>query len=367
MGPRGPPGRSGGRVDHACGKPPAGHGEFRLPRVWQALAKRGTRKLLPNAALARAQSISEPKLREQALSSAIDGLTEIDPARALEELHRLPSPKSRLVDRVYRARYEGDPRAAAEAYLSTDLLGQYYRVGRVNGILEGWMKTDPEAALEWHDANALHLRSGERREMLLSWIKSDATAALERVLDHHNLRQRSDLLQIAAGYLYFEESPESAMAVIEQELKPHERSQAIESIVYRSLGTSFNANEMLPLVNELPLPKFNGIAGRFANQWASIDGPAAMAWLESVPSSTALEAYPEAMLYWAQQDPKAAAAYLQEMEAGEVKVKTANKTLDRILMDFKEPEQRLEWLKGLDSETQAAVQSTIRRVEEDLK
>ena len=129
------------------------------------------------AALARAQNITDPNLRYQALRGVLSYMADQDPLGALKLASTLgPFPNNEPLNQViYRQWSETDPKAAAAQAALDPSDGWRSPVGQV---LRNWTGQDPLAAIAW-STSLPDIAAQERdvSQIIRQWSRNDPSAA----------------------------------------------------------------------------------------------------------------------------------------------------------------------------------------------
>src|SRR5204863_6502739 len=141
----------------------------------------------PDEALAYVESNAKGSERQQFYAAALRRIAENNPQKALELLNQIPSYERRYIrNEVITALAESDPKAAAEIALKTFSSDRYsYDEGRLGGVLQKWMRSDPDGAVSWLSSQPENIK---RRTSVLrgieqmGWEQPEAAARLVELL-----------------------------------------------------------------------------------------------------------------------------------------------------------------------------------------
>ena len=259
-----------------------------LDRVFMAWGKHDL-----EAALAHAQTIQGP-LRQPAASAALAVSEHLDPARreALAAAFSLQDTLPLMED------FEGDPVVAWRDALAIE--SAQARAQRLLQIGDAWVQQDPAAAL----AAALELPSsgmfgGVVPYLIERWAEQDADDALAWVLAQPESRARAEMLGALAGGIA-QRSPQEALALAET-LDGAARRQVAQAAL---------------------------------QAWAQTDAPAAMSALEELDDiGLSNDARFSILAQWSTSDPRAAFAWALTQRSSMDNMHLAVLPLQRIAMD----------------------------------
>ena len=295
----------------------------------------------PTAALQAVGSLTLTPERNLAQQAVVDGLAQQDPAAAAKLMEDLPPGATRnsLIASITKIWGDTDP-AAALAWLSANAKGSAF-TSSLPGILTNLSANDPNAAL----AYVSQLPQGPQREtdfgnVLGQFAKDDPASAVDWLNknlsgDEHDAALASVVGQLAktdpdtAATLYNQmaaggprdsitatvanslaaEDTQTALAWMQNlpaDTNDTVRGQVIQNIVktWKNVDPAAAANYVQNYASD---PNMAGAAGGVAYAYAQLDGPAALAWAQSLPSgATQDNAVRSTVTGMAQTDPAAA-------------------------------------------------------------
>jgi hypothetical protein len=163
-------------------------------------------------ALARAQALSDPNARYQALRGVLSYMADQDPLGALRlaaTLGNFPNNES-LSQVIYRQWSQIDPQAAAAAASMDQSAGQGWR-SPVSQVLRNWAGQDPLSALAWANSVAdAGTQARDIAQIIREWGRDDVAAAGAYV---NNLPAGSNRDAAAAALAYSLAGSDPAAAI----------------------------------------------------------------------------------------------------------------------------------------------------------
>jgi hypothetical protein len=264
-----------------------------LYRAMRALAEHD-----PDRALEIARAQDDPAVRKSAMEGVLAKLSESNPERAVQEMtSNGGSPRN-----AYANLANEDPSRAAS------LAKKLRDWNSLTQVLTGWADTDPAAALEWVRQHP----DSENVEALFRVVvprlaQTDPAQAMEHIAEISNQSLRTRML-VDAVPRWFMNDADSAVAFLDANLRGRQRISAIAGLVRtihekRPAYTPQELQQMRPLVDELPQPRYNDDAAHFAQAWAATDPKGAAEWSLAQPSATQHEATDSVISVWSQSDP----------------------------------------------------------------
>ncbi len=270
------------------------------------------------AALRSIQSLPAGTERNRAQQSVLNDLAHQDPATAAQFLATLPASSNRnnLITSTVKTWGETDP-AAALAWLSANAKGSVYN-NSISGLLINLSNTDPVAALtyvgslpqnpqrennyatvlgvyaqtdpvgamDWLNKNL----SGHEHDAALSGMvsqlaKTDPALAANYYDQMPPGGPRDSITVAIANSLATQDTP-AALAWVQnlpKDTADTVRSQSMKAVItsWKNLDPVAAANFMQNLAGD---PTMSGPAGGVAYAYAQNDGPAALAWAQSLPA-----------------------------------------------------------------------------------
>jgi hypothetical protein len=214
----------------------------------------------PRAAVAYAQSISEPTLREMAIAGAASGWTEIDLSGVRQWTASLPpgSLRRHAEDAIIRTLAETQPQQALGIVLSGESPGdagryvdeifadwaardsqealrgalglgaEVLRYAAVRATVVEWGRKDPQAAVQWAEEwarPAPFARGGIARLVVGAWIENDFDSACAWLAQQP--AEDAEYAVVEAALKLSEEEPEKSLMLAELVTSPKEQDKII--------------------------------------------------------------------------------------------------------------------------------------------
>jgi hypothetical protein len=275
-------------------------------------------------ALAAANQLADPRLRESVLGQLAQNLIGTNPPAALAALQSLPLNKAftSTVSQVFASWSQESPQAALAAALN--LAPNHGRNEAVQSAVQGWASVDPQAALAWADTLPNGVTHTQAVNAAIGALAlQDPQQAINYVANITNIPNRNATMIQVAGY-WAQNDPKAAADWIQQNASGLTLKQAMVllmdplSKVDPSLAADYLAKMPMPGIGSdltsLPL---------IAQNWAAVDPQADLVWLKSLGNSNLGTLYKpdiskaaiDALTTWADNDPDAAAAYVESLGA----------------------------------------------------
>ena len=193
-------------------------------------------------ALARAQAISDPNVRYQALRGVLSYMADSDPLGALQLANTLgtfPGNES-LSQMIYRQWSQIDPASAAvaAAQVAADDGSNGGWRSPVNQVLRNWASQDPLAAIAWTDSQAdPSAQAHDIGQIVRQWSRDDESAAANWVNDLGAGPVR-DAAAASLAYSLGGTDPSAAINWAESIADPTQRDNAIQRLSREIMATN---------------------------------------------------------------------------------------------------------------------------------
>jgi hypothetical protein len=278
--------------------------------TYDSILKRLTEKDFA-AAEKYALSIEEEGQRIHALSSIAGGLALKNPKKALAWANSVDQEngKEQLINTVLSVISQKDPKSAAD--MLHTLESPHLQRSLIRSISTNWIRQDPDAAMTW--INALPESNGKLEAFssamghLTNVNPSKVGTYLENLPASFPAEQISRLVSTWVGRDFH-----SAQQWITQQTDPRILSMSLTSLI--PAWADKNPREAADfLKNSSPKPSANTttLYREVAEEWASSDHKAALAWAEGIESSILKNSATNAIYYrWASADPEGAVQLL---------------------------------------------------------
>lgn len=265
----------------------------------------------------------------------------LDPVAALAKAESLTNPniKSFMFGTVAAVIAKSDPEAAKR--LALDMKKGNNRDQVLQKISSILSLSDPEAAIslmEEAGSNANYIYS----QIFSNWTRNNPSVAIAAAQNIKDSNRRYQALNGIASYLATEDPDAGWNFALE--LKGNQRqstlSQIISQIGYRDPTKALDLLDTLPKGQE-----HTQVMGRFASYWVQYDTDAAIAWMADLPNSEKYSALQQSIWSIAQADPEKAATLVSSMPTG-----SRNSNLYSNLVNQwaqSDPEAAQTWLESL--------------------
>lgn len=294
------------------------------------------------------ESSATPAQRHELLQHLMAAMALHDPLAAFElgqekNLFR----DSKGIHLLFLTWGERDPQGAAAAISKLTLSTR--RKDASIALAASWVRTDPQAALAWVGGiSPVSLQERCLGATLEQYAKIDPQAALGIAVNAPPLQSAALLSGVFTAWA--SKDPAAAVSAARELPAGRVRDQALAA-----LGTSLvrtdpaMAAELLSDIS--PGPQAHALASSMAAEWAEIDAPATLKWLETLPDSLREKALEASLVRLAGNAPELAAEFAERA--------TATPALaDQIgaiaaVMASKDPAAAMAWAARFESETTA--------------
>lgn len=228
-------------------------------------------------------------------------------------------------------------------------------------LISGWLDADPEAALDWAEAN---LKPAELNAVLSQGVysveRSNPKSAI-RLVDMMPMGDSRDLAMVHASRMLANEDVELAMNwVLSQEEGSAQRGSLNEVIGTWAAVDPIAAGEYaLKFETENALLR-EQLVRQVVSQWAEVDPRAALIWVDSFEEQSMRDASMQGLVsQWAQKDFDSAQAYVMSLPSGDDRSKYLRTMLVSIV--HKEPARAMQYFDGLAAvdKTDAITESLV--------
>lgn len=189
-------------------------------------------------ALAKAQSITDPNARYQALRGVLSFMADTDPMGALQlagTLGQFPNQEESLAQMIYRQWGTTDPQAAALRAMQ-DPQGDGWR-SPVGQVLRTWAGQDPTAALAWiSNSNPADL-GRDVGQVMRRWSRDDLPAAANWANSQPAGAMR-DAAAAALAYSLGGSDPNGALQWAQSISDPGQRDQTLQRLARQIMYTN---------------------------------------------------------------------------------------------------------------------------------
>ena len=303
----------------------------------------------PMAAIAWATDNLKENVRIDAMTNLFASWSSKSPAEATAWLKTIENPaeQARIAREGFWWLAWASPQDAAE--LAKDIGESNFDSWYVSNIGERLAGLDMRKAMEIADSFATdNFKTGMKRGIVEAWMRVDPDGAVAFAMAEPNESKRSDLLEVVAGEMA-EQDPARALQLATG-LKP---GQAQTAVVVRAIeqwaekspkeASSYVVGLTDPVVREAALSSLLG-------RWSWSDGEAAFKFAETVGAGGAAhDGMLRAAGQWANRDPEGAFRYISQLPDGG----SAGRALASVLENWagEKPDKAAEALSSLDSAT----------------
>jgi len=261
----------------------------------------------PKDAYAAVMALPSGPERSRALASAISGWAQHDPRGAAAALDQLPHNQQRiqLMHQVFGQWAQQDPLAASAA---AGNLPPRQRQEAITAIAGTWSWKDPKSALTW--AKSLtdpHSANLAMSAVFPALVREDAESAAATWRTLTPRQQRDQLPELMQNWAY--QDKDAALAFARSLSKPQERASALGAAAAgMGLDNPTALNSLLSEIPDGPL-RIEAMQ-RIAQQQAHSDPEGLASWLQSVPEAARTRVLVENGYWIGNFDPKLAIALL---------------------------------------------------------
>ena len=326
--------------------PPGPDRERMLQSIASALGRRD-----PAAAIAWAESLSPPS--PNVLRSVMLAIAQTDPDRMLEFIDSSSPLDSQLLLSMSLSQVARNPEQAetlAEKLISRNDLQSK---NALRSLVSSWMGQDPERALDWvlaHGADVDGSVLGAAAQTLARRDPAAAAAYVDRLPAEHRVAW---ITSVAGAYGLYDSN--GAIAWISQFQGQDLYDVAFRQIIVTKAQADPRAAAQL-LAQASPDVQL-GAALQVASRWAQQEPRAAASWAEELNDPRARSnATTSVVSVWAMNDPAAAARWTLTLQSGETRDQALSMLLTRsasagqfdrnLLSSFSSDQQRQQALRG---------------------
>jgi hypothetical protein len=214
-------------------------------------------------ALARAQAITDPNARYQALRGVLSYMADSDPLAALQLANTLGTFANNepLSQMIYRQWAQIDPQAAAAAAAQASADGGWR--SPVNQVLRNWASQDPLSALAWINSQVdPSMQARDIGQIIRQWSRDDESAAVNYV-NNLGAGPARDAAAAALAFSLGTNDPSSAISWAQSIGDQGMRDNAIQRLMREIMSTNpSNGAAILQAAgipqNMIPAPPPNG-------------------------------------------------------------------------------------------------------------
>jgi hypothetical protein len=205
------------------------------------------------AALERAQGISDPNARYQALRGVLSYMADSDPLGALALANTFGSFANNepLSQMIYRQWASVDPQAAAAAAAAQAPTDGGWR-SPVNQVLRNWAGQDPLSALAWIDSQVdPSMQAHDIGQIIRQWSRDDEAAAVSYV-NNLTAGPARDSAAAALAFSLGNSDPSTALSWAQSISDPTERDTVLQRVAREIMATNPSSGAAILQASGIP-------------------------------------------------------------------------------------------------------------------
>lgn len=307
---------------------------------------------------------SNPIIRMQAFTEALQNPTEENIAQAIEAYEKLPEGPSRFSElRMLTFSWaQVNPEGAIEWISSLD--GFERRIG-TGSIMDSWARVDSDAAIAWANENFEGPEGGENpyfTGIISGMAENNLPGATELLTEMPYGRARGRAVSVL-----FEQTWKKGEDVSMQWAESLPEG-SLQNFAFREIGDKIARDDLgraVEWVDNMEESEVKAaVSEDVAERWARDNPIEAAQWVEQMPEGEARsESMEEVVSQWARKDPTATAEWLNQFPSGELMDEPIQRFVREVVRE--DPEIALTWAEAIvNEERKERTVTEVKRVAE---